>query len=108
MRDPACFSTVFMRQGACLACETCVPVRIVTCMTNPTLAATVVARRADLGLTQAELALKAGIAHRTVQNVEAGRVPMPVKLAAIARALELDAADLWRIAGLGTPARAAS
>lgn len=77
-------------------------------MTNPTLAATVTARRAELGLTQAALAEKAGIAERTVQNVEYGRVPLPVSLAAIARALEVDADWLWRIAGLGTPAKAAS
>jgi len=77
-------------------------------MTNPTLAATITARRAELGLTQAALAVAAGIAERTVQNVEAGRVPSPISLAAIARALELDAAELWRIAGLGTPAKVAS
>ena len=76
-------------------------------MTNPTLAATVTARRAELGLTQAALAEAAGIAERTVQNIEAGRVPSPISLAAIARALDLDAAKLWRIAGLGVPARVA-
>lgn len=81
---------------------------MLACMTNPTLAATVTARRAELGLTQAALAEAAGIAERTVQNVEAGRVPSPIILAAIARALELDAAKLWRIAGLGTPAKVAS
>lgn len=81
---------------------------MLTCMTNPTLAATVVARRAELGLTQKELAQAAGVAERTVQNVEAGRVLSPISLAAIARALELDVAKLWRIAGLGTPARVAS
>lgn len=83
-------------------------VRMVSCMTNPTLAATVAARRAELGLTQAELAKHADVAHRTVQNVEYGRVPSPLVLAAIAGALDLDVAKLWRIAGLGTPAKAAS
>jgi DNA-binding XRE family transcriptional regulator len=77
-------------------------------MTNPTLAATVTARRAELGLTQKELAEAADIAERTVQNVEAGRVPSSLILAAIARALGLDTAKLWRIAGLGAPAKAAS
>lgn len=77
-------------------------------MTNPTLAATIVAARAQLGLTQAALAEAAGIGERTVQNVEAGRAPSPLVLAAIARALELDTAVLWRIAGLGAPAKAAS
>jgi DNA-binding XRE family transcriptional regulator len=81
---------------------------MLACMTNPTLAATVTARRAELGLTQAELAKAADLAERTVQNVEYGRVPSPITLAAIARALDLDTAKLWRIAGLGTPARAAS
>lgn len=81
---------------------------MLTCMTNPTLAATVTARRAELGLTQAALAEAAGIAERTVQNVEAGRVPSALILAALARALEIDAAKLWRIAGLGVPAKVAS
>lgn len=82
--------------------------RIVTRMSNPTLAATVAVRRAELGMTQAALAEAGGIAERTVQNIEAGKVPSPLILAAIARALELDVTKLWRIAGLGTPARAAS
>jgi DNA-binding XRE family transcriptional regulator len=82
--------------------------RIVSCMTNPTLAATVTAARAALGLTQAALAEKAGIAERTVQNAEAGKPLSPISLAAIARALDLDPSALWRIAGLGAPAKAAS
>jgi transcriptional regulator with XRE-family HTH domain len=63
-----------------------------------TLAAVVVDRRSDLGLTQAELALKANIDRRTVQNIEAGKRPIPLTLAAIARALGMETAELRRIA----------
>jgi transcriptional regulator with XRE-family HTH domain len=63
-----------------------------------TLATVVVDRRSDLGLTQAELALKANVGERTVQNIEAGRRPQPLTLAAIARALGMETAELRRIA----------
>ena len=63
-----------------------------------TLAAVVVDRRSDLGLTQAEFALKAGVGERTIQNVEAGKRPQPLTLAAIARALGMETAELRRIA----------
>lgn len=76
---------------------------MVTCMTENghgvrTLAAVVVDRRSDLGLTQAELAQNAGVAERTVQNIEAGRRPQPLILAAVARALGMETAELRRIA----------
>jgi len=63
-----------------------------------TLATVVVDRRSDLGLTQAELAIKAGVVERTVQNIEAGKRPQPLTLAAIARALGMETAELRRIA----------
>jgi transcriptional regulator with XRE-family HTH domain len=70
-----------------------------------TLATVVVDRRSDLGLTQAELALRAGVVERTVQNIEAGKRPQPLTLAAIARALGMETAELRRIAD-GETARA--
>ena len=73
----------------------------------PTLARRVVYLRCELGLTQAALAVKAGVAGRTVQNIEAGRRPTPLILAAVARALEVDAAELQHIAD-GEFAKAAS
>ena len=72
-----------------------------------TLARVVLDRRCELGMTQAQLAEKASVAHRTVQNIEAGRRPMPLILAAVARALEMDAAELQRIAD-SQPQQAAS
>ena len=72
-----------------------------------TLAAVVVDRRSDLGMTQAELALKAGVGERTIQNVEAGKRPQPLTLAAIARALGMETAELRRAGGaLGAEAQA--
>ena len=72
------------------------------------LAATVAVRRGELGLTQAALAEKAGVAERTVQYLESGRhLPTPVTLASIARVLGYQAAELRRI-GTGEPAKAAS
>lgn len=77
--------------------------RILACMTETrtddgSLALTVMRRREELGLTQAELAVKAAIAHRTVQNIEYGKKPIAAVVAAIARALDLDGAELQRIA----------
>jgi len=54
------------------------------------LAVVIVRRRDELGMTQAELAEKAGVAHRTVQNVEYGKKPIAAVVAALARALEMD------------------
>lgn len=63
------------------------------------VARVVLARRGELGLTQAELAGRAGVAGRTVQYLEAGKTwPQARILAAIARALDLDADELRSIA----------
>jgi transcriptional regulator with XRE-family HTH domain len=64
----------------------------------PTLADVVVSRRCDLGMTQAELAEKAGVAERTVQNIEAGKRPLPLTLAAVARALGMETGELRQAA----------
>lgn len=63
------------------------------------LAAVVVALRGDLGLTQAALAEKAGVAQRTVQNIEYGQIrPQPLIFAAVARALGMTSAELRQAA----------
>ena len=63
------------------------------------VASRVIDLRGELGLTQEGLAAKAGVSHRTIQNLEAGETwPQPVTLAAIARALEITAQDLRELA----------
>lgn len=72
------------------------------------LARLVVARRGELGMTQEEVAAKAGISGRSLQNLEAARTwPQAAKLAAIARALGVDA-DYLRYLADGEPEKAAS
>lgn len=67
----------------------------------------VLARRGELGLTQEEAAGRAGVDADTLSGMENGkRWPWPRNVAAIARALDLDAAELQRIAS-GQPAQAA-
>lgn len=75
-----------------------------------TLAEAVLARRCDLGFTQAQLAKQAGIAHRTVQNIEAGKRPQPIILAAVARALGMETGELrqFAVAELAEPEAQAS
>jgi transcriptional regulator with XRE-family HTH domain len=58
----------------------------------------VIARRSDLGLTQRELAAKAAVAERTVQNLEAGKRPQPLIRGKIERALGWEAGEMERIA----------
>ena len=66
----------------------------------------VLTRRGELGLTQQEVAARAGIDADTLGALENGkRWPWPRNVAAIARALDLDAAELQRVAD-GQPARA--
>jgi len=49
-----------------------------------------IARRAELGLTQAELSVRAGIGKRTVTSYETdGRLPQPAQLYKLARALDV-------------------
>ena len=61
--------------------------------------AAVVARRSELGLTQKELALKAEVAERTIQNLEAGKRPQPLIRGKIEKALGWPAGEMLRIAG---------
>jgi transcriptional regulator with XRE-family HTH domain len=52
-------------------------------------------RRAELGLTQEELALRAGLHQRWISNVETGkRNPSYVSLRRLATGLDLSAAEL--------------
>jgi transcriptional regulator with XRE-family HTH domain len=70
----------------------------------------VLARRGELGLTQAQLAGMADVDIKTVYALEAGgRWPIARNLAAIARALGISADDLRDLAEEGSePAQAAS
>lgn len=64
-------------------------------------------QRGELGLTQAEVASRAGVDVDTLSDMENGkRWPWPKNVAAIARVLGLDAAELQRIAD--EPVQAAS
>lgn len=60
--------------------------------------AAVIARRSELGLTQRELAAKAAVAERTVQNLEAGKRPQPLIRGKIERALDWRPGEMARIA----------
>ena len=52
--------------------------------------------RGRLGLTQEELAVRAGVNTRTIQNLEAGRtVPTVAVVGKVARALGMDFDELW-------------
>lgn len=65
--------------------------------------AAVIARRSELGLTQRELAAKAAVAERTVQNLEAGKRPQPLIRGKIERALGWQAGEMARIAAAKPP-----
>lgn len=60
--------------------------------------AAVVIRRSELGLTQKELAARAGVAERTVQNLEAGTRPQPLIRGKIEQALGWPVGEMDRIA----------
>jgi DNA-binding XRE family transcriptional regulator len=60
--------------------------------------AAVIDRRSELGWTQKRLAAEAGVAERTVQNLEAGRVPQPLIRAKIEMALGWPPGEFRRIA----------
>jgi transcriptional regulator with XRE-family HTH domain len=64
----------------------------------------VVVRRSELGLTQKGLALKAGVAERTVQNLEAGKRPQPLIRGKIEKALGWPPGEMDRIATAPDPA----
>lgn len=69
----------------------------------------VAARRGERGWTQAQVAVYAGVGVRTVGDLEVGhKWPWAKNLAAIARVLDLDAAELERIADGEQSAKAAS
>jgi transcriptional regulator with XRE-family HTH domain len=72
------------------------------------LADFVVSRRCDLGMTQAEFAVKAGVGERTVQNIEYGKRPQPLTLAAVARAFGMTSAELREAAAAGLKRPAAA
>lgn len=93
----------FLRGDAPYPLRAHVFVRMVAFMTEHryeagALAAVVVALRCDAGMTQAGLAEKAGIGHRTVQNIEAGKRPQSLILARLARALGMTSAELRQAA----------
>ena len=70
--------------------------------------AATVARRAELGLTQKELALEAGVAERTIQNLEGGKRPQPLKRGMIEKALGWAPGEMDRMASAPEPAEPAS
>lgn len=61
---------------------------------KPNLADVVRQRRQSAGISAAELARRAGTNKTTITRLEAGRVPKPATLQAIARALDMPARDL--------------
>lgn len=61
------------------------------------VSAAVVIRRSELGLTQKQLAAKAGVAERTVQNLEAGTHPQPLIRGKIEKALGWPPGEMERI-----------
>lgn len=63
--------------------------------------AAVIDRRSELDLTQKGLAKKAGVAERTVQNLEAGKRLQPIQRGKIERALGWKPGELRRIEGGG-------
>jgi transcriptional regulator with XRE-family HTH domain len=58
----------------------------------------VIDRRAELGLTQKGLALKAGVSERTVQNLEGGKRPQPLIRGKLEKALGWEPGEFRRIA----------
>lgn len=60
--------------------------------------AAVIDRRSELGWTQKRLASEAGVGERTIQNLEAGKVPQPLIRAKIETALGWKAGEFRRIA----------
>jgi transcriptional regulator with XRE-family HTH domain len=68
----------------------------------------ILVRRGELGLTQQEVASRAGVNVDTVSDLENGKTsPRSGTVAAIARVLDLDGTELWCIIN-GLPVRAAS
>jgi transcriptional regulator with XRE-family HTH domain len=58
----------------------------------------VIDRRSELGWTQKRLAAESGVAERTIQNLEAGKVPQPLVRAKIETALGWAPGEFRRIA----------
>lgn len=61
-------------------------------------AAAFIARRGELGLSQEELAKRADVAYRTVQNFEHGVWPNPVTRARLEKALGWPPGEIHRLA----------
>lgn len=59
--------------------------------------AAVIDRRAELGLTQKQLAARAGVSERTVQNLEAGTRPQTLIRGKIEKALGWESGEFRRI-----------
>jgi transcriptional regulator with XRE-family HTH domain len=61
-------------------------------------------RREELGLSTRRLAEISGVNHPTIIRIERGdfATPGPDKLKALAKALDLNLADLWNVAGYGS------
>lgn len=62
------------------------------------VSAAAIARRSEMGLTQKALAEKAGVAERTIQNLEAGKKPQPLIRGKVEKALGWPAGEMERIA----------
>lgn len=63
-----------------------------------TFSETIRAAREAAGLTQAELAQRAGVTERTVSRTEHGRhAPSPDTVRGLCEALGLDAAEAWAL-----------
>lgn len=60
--------------------------------------AAVIDRRSELGWTQRRLAEEAGVAERTIQNLEAGKRPQPLIRTKIEKALGWKSGEFRRIA----------
>ena len=63
--------------------------------------AAVIDRRSQLGWTQKRLAAEAGVAERTVQNLEGGKRTQPLNRSKIERALGWQVGEMRRIAESG-------
>lgn len=61
---------------------------------------TLVERRIRAGLTQRQLAKRAGVSNNTVWGAEHGRVPTPAVQIAIASVLAVDVLELWPLNGV--------
>ena len=61
-------------------------------------------KRAELNMTQTELAIKAGVKQQSIQQIEAGITQRPRKIFEIAKALNCDASWLQHGNGVSSAA----